>query len=329
MRCWDRGIAPTPPVAIASIPEDRPGPSSAVCDQEEEEPGAAPAPAAPARASSRRTRDREDEFLDLIREDIGLQRRGEDRRGWTGFVTLLKKESPKKTEKLSVKRLRSTRHTIIKMAFIKEESEDMKIEETFSVKQEETEEQTDIMPLKEESQELSDVKEEKYTALVTVEDRFSNMMLFFELYGFFYSINIMRSTEKKGKLDECCHRLEQRMDAIEDLKIEVKASEGFGLGPMIEGLIKRYRVAGVAPPEVDLTGLKKAKRVELEADRKPSSEADVLQCISHSELALHCRRTTRGTKETLALIESHIQAFDGDAGRDTLGVPLINSAQIR
>ncbi len=28
------------------------------------------------------------------------------------------------------------------------------------------------------------------------------------------------------------------------------ASEGFGLGPMIEGLIKRYRVAGVAPPEV-------------------------------------------------------------------------------
>ncbi|KAK9966286.1 hypothetical protein ABG768_028068 [Culter alburnus] len=172
------------------------------------------------------------------------------------------------------------------------------------------------------------------------------------------------------------------------------ASEGFGLGPMIEGLIKRYRVAGVAPPEVlyvdrdccgntllrrmfeeweqmtirldvwhfmrrfsvgcttdshqlyatfmsrlshcifmwdqgDLTALKKAKRAELEADRKPSSEADVLRCISRSELALHCRRTTRGTKETLAMIESHIQAFDGDAGRDTLGVPLINSARMR
>ena len=34
----------------------------------------------------------------------------------------------------------------------------------------------------------------------------------------------MRSTEKEGKLDECCHRLEQRMDDIdaEDLKLEVK-----------------------------------------------------------------------------------------------------------
>ncbi|ROL41885.1 hypothetical protein DPX16_3513 [Anabarilius grahami] len=44
------------------------------------------------------------------------------------------------TENLLVKRLRPT---IIKMAFIKEESEDMKIEETFRVKQEDTEEQTD------------------------------------------------------------------------------------------------------------------------------------------------------------------------------------------
>ncbi|KAI9533664.1 hypothetical protein NQZ68_021438 [Dissostichus eleginoides] len=28
------------------------------------------------------------------------------------------------------------------------------------------------------------------------------------------------------------------------------ASEGYGLGPMVEGLINRYRMAGVAPPEV-------------------------------------------------------------------------------
>ncbi len=33
-------------------------------------------------------------------------------------------------------------HTVIKMAFIKEESEDMKIEEAFRVKQEDTEQQT-------------------------------------------------------------------------------------------------------------------------------------------------------------------------------------------
>lgn len=80
---------------------------------------------------------------------------------------------------------------------------------------------------------------------------------------------------------------------------------------------------------VDLTALKTAKHADLEADGKPSSEADVLRCISRSELALHCRRTTGGTKETLALIESDVQPFDGDAGRDTLGVPLINSARMR
>ncbi len=48
----------------------------------------------------------------------------------------------KHREKLLVKQLRSVRLTIIKMAFIKEESEDIKIEEVFSLKQEDTEEQT-------------------------------------------------------------------------------------------------------------------------------------------------------------------------------------------
>uniref|UniRef100_A0A673JEE3 C2H2-type domain-containing protein n=1 Tax=Sinocyclocheilus rhinocerous TaxID=307959 RepID=A0A673JEE3_9TELE len=42
------------------------------------------------------------------------------------------------------------------MAFIKEESEDMKIAETFRVKHEDTEEQTDPMALKEENQELKE-----------------------------------------------------------------------------------------------------------------------------------------------------------------------------
>ncbi|CAM4569398.1 unnamed protein product [Leuciscus chuanchicus] len=42
------------------------------------------------------------------------------------------------------------------MAVIKEEREDVKIEEVFSVKQEENEEQTDLMALKEESQEFNE-----------------------------------------------------------------------------------------------------------------------------------------------------------------------------
>ncbi|CAM4573409.1 unnamed protein product [Leuciscus chuanchicus] len=46
-----------------------------------------------------------------------------------------------------------------KMLFIKEESEEVKVQETFSVKQEETEEQTDLVPFKEESQDLNEMKE--------------------------------------------------------------------------------------------------------------------------------------------------------------------------
>lgn len=172
------------------------------------------------------------------------------------------------------------------------------------------------------------------------------------------------------------------------------ASEGYGLGLMIEGLIKRFTVAAVPPPEVlyvdrdccgnsllrrmfgqwehmeirldiwhfmrrfsvgcttdshqlyaafmgrlsrcifmwdneDLTALKRAKRAELEADNRSPSEADVNRSITQRELALHCKRTTRGTRETLTLIESLIQAFEGDNGRDTLGVPLINSDRMR
>ncbi|CAM4608603.1 unnamed protein product [Leuciscus chuanchicus] len=54
--------------------------------------------------------------------------------------------------------------TIIKMALIKQESEDIKIEEVFSVKHEDTEEQTDLMVPKEElktekSQELNNIEE--------------------------------------------------------------------------------------------------------------------------------------------------------------------------
>ncbi len=64
------------------------------------------------------------------------------------------------------------------------------------------------------------------TALVTIEDRFSNMEIFFKLYGFLYSIEIMRSTENEGKLNKCCQRLEQKLDDIdaEDLKLEVKGA---------------------------------------------------------------------------------------------------------
>ncbi len=69
MRCWDRGIHHPLPVLIASTPEDTPGPSTAVDDlEEEEEEESQPEPV---------KRKREDELLQLIKEDMRLQR--EDR----------------------------------------------------------------------------------------------------------------------------------------------------------------------------------------------------------------------------------------------------------
>ncbi|KAG1926942.1 gastrula zinc finger protein XlCGF8.2DB-like [Pimephales promelas] len=47
----------------------------------------------------------------------------------------------------------------IKMVFTKEEIEEVKIEETFKVKHEDTEEHTDLMALKEERQELNEMEE--------------------------------------------------------------------------------------------------------------------------------------------------------------------------
>ncbi len=53
----------------------------------------------------------------------------------------------KHTDKLLKKKPRSLLHPVIKMAFIKEESEDMRIEEAFRVKHEDTEKQTGLFSL--------------------------------------------------------------------------------------------------------------------------------------------------------------------------------------
>ncbi|XP_021331501.1 uncharacterized protein isoform X1 [Danio rerio] len=65
------------------------------------------------------------------------------------------------TEKLLLKRLSST---IIKMAFIKEESEDLKIEDTFTVKHEDAEQITDLKPPK-----VEDEEEDEFDLMTIVE----------------------------------------------------------------------------------------------------------------------------------------------------------------
>ena len=64
-----------PPVLIASIPEDTPGPSTAVVDQEVEDKDEEERQ----RPRSRK-RDREGEMFELIKEDMRLNREAEERR---------------------------------------------------------------------------------------------------------------------------------------------------------------------------------------------------------------------------------------------------------
>ena len=173
------------------------------------------------------------------------------------------------------------------------------------------------------------------------------------------------------------------------------ASEGHGLAPMIDGIVKRYRDGEVDEPELlyvdrdccgsssikkqlrewknttvrldiwhfmrrfsagcttdahhlygtfmgmlshcifqwdpnDLKELLSAKRSQLEAmGVRDMSDEDLIKRVSRDELALHCRRSTRGEKETTSLISRLLEAFDGDKGRNTQGVPLIDSQRMR
>ena len=79
----------------------------------------------------------------------------------------------------------------------------------------------------------------------------------------------------------------------------------------------------------DVQRLREAKRAELQAQKVlHPSDSDVWSRITRSELATHCRRKTRGTEETTRLIQQLLDTFDGEQGRDTLGVPLLDSDRI-
>ncbi|XP_062399917.1 uncharacterized protein LOC134089490 [Sardina pilchardus] len=79
----------------------------------------------------------------------------------------------------------------------------------------------------------------------------------------------------------------------------------------------------------DIQALREAKRAELEDQQQTRpSDADVTRHISRAEMALHCRRSTRGSSEMEERITALIQACDGETGCHPLGVPLINSVRM-
>ncbi|XP_059209499.1 uncharacterized protein LOC131988409 [Centropristis striata] len=80
----------------------------------------------------------------------------------------------------------------------------------------------------------------------------------------------------------------------------------------------------------DVAALRRAKEGELAARGVGHiSEEAVTTLITRRELALHCRRRTRGAEETSRLIGSLISLFDSPSGKDTLGVPLLDHERIQ
>lgn len=79
----------------------------------------------------------------------------------------------------------------------------------------------------------------------------------------------------------------------------------------------------------DLDLLKEAKKqVMLDKGIGHPTEADVIRAITRREMALHCKRVTRGVEVTTRLISALLEAYAGPQGRDTLGVPLLDSSRM-
>ncbi|KAJ8364716.1 hypothetical protein SKAU_G00135470 [Synaphobranchus kaupii] len=140
------------------------------------------------------------------------------------------------------------------------------------------------------------------------------------------------------------------------------SAEGEGLLPMAAGLMQRYRIAGVAPPQLmyvdrdccSSVGGSKTAAAFHEWDElvvrldvwhlmrrfaggqavRAGGEAsltkrEVLMSLTKRELALHCRRRTRGAAATERLVGELIETFDCEKGHDTLGIPLLDHDRIQ
>lgn len=71
--------------------------------------------------------------------------------------------------------------------------------------------------------------------------------------------------------------------------------------------------------------LREAKRQQLQSQGLPAlTDGDINKHLSREELALHCRRRTRGEENTTQLLEDLLRLLIGTNGNDSLGVPLFD-----
>ena len=80
----------------------------------------------------------------------------------------------------------------------------------------------------------------------------------------------------------------------------------------------------------DVALLRQAKREQLRQEGVPGiTDTLVDQHITKDELALHCRRQTRGERQTVVMIEQLLNELMGAKGRDFLGVPLLDQERMQ
>ncbi|XP_035858117.1 uncharacterized protein LOC116056487 [Sander lucioperca] len=66
-----------------------------------------------------------------------------------------------------------------------------------------------------------------------------------------------------------------------------------------------------------------------EWDAGDLTDAEVDKRISKAELALHCRRRTRGTDNTISLLDMLIGELSGPKAKDSMGVPLFDTVRMQ
>ncbi|XP_076460320.1 uncharacterized protein LOC143293387 isoform X2 [Babylonia areolata] len=96
--------------------------------------------------------------------------------------------------------------------------------------------------------------------------------------------------------------------------------------PLYAGFMSRLSRAIFAWDEGDFSKLLEARRAQLQEEGfLHPSDADVLKRIMRRDLALHCKRITRGVEETKRLVRELLEVYTSEQGKDTLGVPLLNN----